>query len=494
MIPLFVCLALFIQVESVAGATIHVDPSLPGNCAGTYDPAVRSCGGGNAVAYKTLQDAAAATQAGDNVLIRGGTYQGTLAPPRSGAPGSIITFRSHPGETAILSNVGAPAISLVDRSYLSIEELTVTDALGWGRVERSRHIIIRNNRFSKATARGTTGGLKFVKSAYNKVLNNTFDGGHDSLVLQESDRNLVQGNTFNIARHSLVSIRCGNFNVLRGNRFYNPDQKAAEIYDCEGTSDAPVKYNATKYNLFEKNTFAYTKASDRDYRYNGIQYGGQNGIVRRNVFHDNQGGALNFQVYSSEALHNNRNHVYNNSFYHNRCYGLVASGSPDSSRYFGNIVKNNIFYGNVDCSGREIQTLIGNPKAVRLESNAIVKSSPLFESESARNLRLMSGSPMIDAGAFATRTVGRSSGNVMPVEDAGYFFDGFGIPGEAGDIVQLEGQLASARIIGIDYGKNVLTLDSQLSWENGQNLHLRFSGARPDMGAYEYNAAGTGSR
>ena len=486
---MLVMLAIIYGPDPAVSATIHADPGIPSDCVGNYNQDTRTCGSGNAVAYRTLKGAVAAAQAGDTVLLRGGTYQEALIPPRSGAPANPITFRSYPGETATLSNIDEPAILLLNRSYLIVEGLTVTDVLGWGRVESSSYNIVRNNRFAGAIAHGTTGGLKFVKSHFNKVLDNKFDDGNDSLVLQESDRNLVQGNTFNKARHSLVSVRCGNFNVIRENRFHNPDQKAGEIYDCEGVSDAPVKLDATKHNLFDGNAFTYTKAADRDYRYNGIQYSGQNGIVRRNVFYDTRGGALNFQVYAKESLYNNRHRVYNNTFYNNRCYGMAASAARDSRYYFGSIAKNNIFYGNVDCSGGATQTSIGNSSAVKLENNAIIKVSPRFADEAGRDLHLTAGSPMIDAGAFATRAVGAGSGTVLTVEDVGYFYDGFGIPGEAGDIIQLDGQADTARIVQIDYAAGTLKLDRPLTWIAGQNVHLQYSGTRPDMGAYEFTTS-----
>lgn len=486
MIPLFALLAVFCRPELAFGATIHVDSSLPVDCVGTYNPAKRSCGSGDAVAYRTLGGAASAVRPGDTVLIRRGTYKESLIPHRQGAPDNYISFKSYPGETATLNGLKEPAISIFNGAYLIIEGLDVDDVQGWGRVESSEHIIIRRNRFSRATAHGTTGGLKFVKSAFNRVLNNVFDDGNDSLVLQESDRNLVQGNVFTKARHSLLSIRCGNINVIRDNRFHNSDQKAAEIYDCEGVSDAPVKLDATKHNLFESNAFTHTRAADRNYRYNGIQYSGQSGIVRKNIFYENMGGALNFQVYEREALYNYRNHVYNNTFFNNRCYAISASSAYNSSRYFGNILINNILYGNKDCTGGGTQTSIENSKAVRMGKNAVLKESPQFANESMRDFHIASGSPMIDAGVFATRTVGKGNGKILHVEDAGYFYDGFGIDKEAGDSIQLEGQSVTARIIGIDYAKNILTLDRPLAWENGQNLHLEFSGLRPDMGAYEY--------
>jgi len=99
--------------------------------------------------------------------------------------------------------------------------------------------------------------------------------------------------------------------------------------------------------------------------------------------------------------------------------------------------------------------------------------------------RLHSGSPLIDAGSFPTRTVGGGSGTTLAVEDVRYFYDGFGIDGELGDLVQLEGQTETARVVSIDYDGNVLELDRALSWTDGQGLSQAYVGTAPDLGAHE---------
>jgi len=475
-------------ISTAHAATVYVDNTLNATCATSYNPASRSCSGGAAAGYRTIADALTAAQPGDSVLLRAGTYNERLIPPRSGTASATITIKNYSSESPTLTGSSEPAIFLSGRSYLVIDGLTVDNVVGWARLEDSSNNIIRNSRFSRATSTGTTGGLKLVRSTYNKILNNTFTDGNDSLVIQESDRNLIQGNTFDTARHSLFSLRCGNYNVIRGNSFNNPNQKAGEIYDCEGTSDAPIKLDATKYNLVESNRFTYTRASSSDYRYNGIQYSGQYGIVRFNDFYENQGGGLNFQVYSQEALYNYGHRVYNNTFFNNRCYAVAASGNSASSRYTDNRVRNNIFYRNVGCNGESSQTNIGNSSAVVLDNNATLTTSPSFVNESTYDLRLNTGSAMIDAGVFVAQTAGAGSGTQMTLDDAGYFFDGNGIPGEAGDTIQLSGQTQTARIVAINYSTRTLTLNQSLTWSDKQGVHLSYSGTRPDMGAHEYSS------
>jgi hypothetical protein len=56
----------------------------------------------------------------------------------------------------------------------------------------------------------------------------------------------------------------------------------------------------------------------------------------------------------------------------------------------------------------------------------------------------------------------------MPVEDASYFYDGYQIPGEKGDAIQLEGQTKTARVVRIDYAANKLVLDAPLEWTLGR--------------------------
>jgi hypothetical protein len=114
-----------------------------------------------------------------------------------------------------------------------------------------------------------------------------------------------------------------------------------------------------------------------------------------------------------------------------------------------------------------------------------VELDPEFRDAASRDFVPSPGSPLIDAGAFPTRALGDGSGTTLAVEDARYFYDGFGIDGELGDLVQLDGQTETARVVSIDYDTDTLQLDRALTWTDGQGVSTFYAGTAPDLGAHE---------
>ena len=99
---------------------------------------------------------------------------------------------------------------------------------------------------------------------------------------------------------------------------------------------------------------------------------------------------------------------------------------------------------------------------------------------------------MIDRAAYLTTTRSDGEGASLPVGDVLYFYDGFTIPGEGGDEIQLLGTTDRARIVRIDAASRTLTLSRPLSWHAGQGVALAFAGAAPDFGAFEADAGPPG--
>jgi hypothetical protein len=119
-------------------------------------------------------------------------------------------------------------------------------------------------------------------------------------------------------------------------------------------------------------------------------------------------------------------------------------------------------------------------------------SDPLFTSTSGTpnvsnpnqfDFHLQAASPAIDQGVFLTTTSTAGTGTTIPVVDASYFIDGFGIIG--GDLIQLQGQTQVAHIVSVDYATNAITVDAPLIWSAGLGVGLPYTGSRPDIGAFE---------
>jgi len=534
--------------KAKAGNTVYVDCDIKTAQSATYDPDSRTCGRGTKTAYRTLKRAAERANAGQTVLIRAGTYNEQLRPKYSGTGNNYITFKNYPGEKPIITGPKLqPAIEISNREYIIVEGLEITNVRRWLYAIRSHHNIIRENHFSKAIDPGGSSktGIFFQQAMFNTVVNNTIeDSTADNLTLIKSDRNRILGNVFRKAGHTLWTIKGGNFNVIRNNYFYNELQKIGEVYDCHnvGFNHEFYEYDCTKYNLIERNTFAYTPSSGNHSPYAGIQYAGQNGIIRNNLFYDTIGPGLDLTLYDAEATYNTGNRIYNNVFYGSKFAGI--SLSPSKVFSFGdNILKNNILAKSVfvandtrwqwwtkELSGKPVQLLAGRLDSFLCQNNNFfdkgknvpylitlgsrsplirhqrplgglqysypelfrdnIELDPLFVDEETRDFHLKADSPMIDAGTFLTRALCDGSGVYLPVKDAGYFYDGYNIPGEAGDMIRLEGHECVARIVGIDYDRNILELSQSLVWREGQGVSLYYIGSRPDLGAFEFIPGG----
>jgi hypothetical protein len=314
----------FIQEANSVPETIYVDNQLAGNCpSGDYDIGNSTCTGSDGIGFTSVTPAADYAGPGDIVYIRGGNYgsmQDVLWPKNSGTPSQPVTYRNYPGETPIfgpgggawpndVASVMRGIITISNLDNIVIEGLTFLETGGWVFARGCENITIRNNNFSRA-GYGAKGTARFTDCHHNNIVGNIFyeastscgNAGGDSIQLVDSNYNLVENNTFDAASHSLMAIRCGNFNVIRDNYFTNPwiscptevyREKLVEIYDCRldrrgiynPATVHPPKYDNTKYNLFEDNWFGYhPPLPNFGAVTSAMQFTGQNTIVRNNIF------------------------------------------------------------------------------------------------------------------------------------------------------------------------------------------------------------------
>jgi PKD repeat protein len=522
--------AVGIVPQLCAGAIYYIAPN--GNDANS---------GAISEPWRTISKANATLVAGDTVYFRAGTYGSVddyIVPARSGSAGNYITYARYQSEVVNIDDVNWGA-DLNNRSYIRIDGLRFTGVdQCWIHMHEkntvSEHNIIQNCYFSdlhEAHWAGIWLGWLVEEGGappngevnYNQILNNEFHAvcSPDGEILQ------LEGNT--------------RYNIIEGNRFYGGPHAAIGMYAGGGATYGYCEYNIIRNNYIENkwhtgiNIYSHsarnlvegnvivdcgldhlnnTCGSDRDrlnpaQTHSCIQVGGPYNIFRRNVMVNN--GSFAMDSYSSATAYgsdSNHNRIYHNTFDENYSQAYAVSGETDDLT--DNIFKNNIFsfgheyevYWDVQVTNRANYFVWNNffgqttqkywpstGTVAELQSayptfwNNNISADPRYVNDAGRDFRLQSASPMIDAGAFLTKTRSAGSGTSIPVEDAGYFTSGWGIA--EGDSIQLEGQTQTARVTSVDYSNHVVSVNQSFTWSSGQGIGLAFSGFAPDIGALE---------
>ncbi len=532
---------------SSAYATTYYVSSSVGN--DSWNGLYATSQGGENGPWKTIGKANGfSLSAGDTVCIRAGNYTESIRPSNSGNSNAYITFKNYTNEEVVITGNVSPAIELSNRSYIIVDGIKATDVRRYVRAENAKYTIVRNCRFESAAANASYTVILYTLGAdYNQFINNYASGGSDLInIRQNSNHNLIAGNEFYSASHAIFAIRTGSYNIIKNNYFHNDKNKIGEIYNyCDELGYDTIP---TEHNLIEKNVFAKTTGDDDNSPEAGIQFAGQNCIIRRNVFYDNVGG-INLALYPGtncinypdppyEAGKNYENRIYNNVFYANTHAG-ICTNEWDEAEFYDNVIKNNIFQNNNlqletndisfwnNMEGEPIQFMFGRVEFI-FENNDIltpsskedwaavagdrsallnpanrsiaqwetdysdifknnVQLAPGFVDPNNLDFHLQASSAVIDKGAFLTHTISQGSGTTIPLEDARYFCDGFNITGELGDVIQLAGQSQTARITDVDFTNNSVTVDNTLTWSESQGVSLAYNDAAPDIGAYEYD-------
>lgn len=124
-------------------------------------------------------------------------------------------------------------------------------------------------------------------------------------------------------------------------------------------------------------------------------------------------------------------------------------------------------------------------QAASFTSNEM-RDDPDLANPTNGDFSLDSTSPCIDAGCCLTTCNGGGSGTTITLQDASYFCDGFGLTD--GDTIRVGSN--EVTITGVNYGTNVITVDSSISWSNGDPVSYAYHGSAPDIGAKETASSG----
>ena len=477
--------------------------------------------------WKTIAKANATLKAGDTVYIKAGTYNEMIKPARSGVKGSPITYSRYKTETVTVSNSSGSGAGLQGRSYITLNGIRFVD-------NNSSAIEAGNNSgvYSNITIQGcyfngsdAWSHVSINRVDYLKVLDCTFDyfcpatspcgrscgyPNGDHMYIKDSHYGLFEGNTFLNIAHVCLTIRTSNrgdntYCVIRNNTFNNRLHHALELYDkasnnlIEGNTitnageDAPLNYCGSDGDR----TMARYKHSAMHISH------ASNNIIRKNLLVNC--GKMDMTTWQGLTTPATKNHIYNNTIDGNQ-WGMHIQGEAG---IYGNVFKNNIIsnsaayalYRIINSKDRDnyfssnnfyggsfrYSPEVGNTSLSSLQNNyksqwsGNMSVNPGYAAPNKNNYELTSGSPMVDAGEFLTKTSSAGSGNNIPVQDAGYFSTGMGII--EGDLIQIEGHNEVLRITAIS--GNTITVNKSTSWKAGDGISLAYSGDAPDIGAFE---------
>ncbi|MHC4400704.1 MAG: right-handed parallel beta-helix repeat-containing protein [Planctomycetota bacterium] len=477
--------------------------------------------------WRTIDKANNAVRPGDVVTFLPGDYPGVVSPKHNGEPGRPVAYRGEPPLGARLVG-GDPVVELQKRLHFVLDGFHVAPAGGRYLVAAGcEHLVIRNCRFEGA--RGSYTAARFIEcrnvglhdNVFTRLLSTSNGAVLTGNMIQADrcDRLVIEGNTLGHAGHSPAHLRECKHLVVRRNLF------------CAKWGRGFETFNATPM-LFEENvvTEEVDSGGSADSRGKVLAI---DGVFRRNLIVRNYDAALasNSYVYREGmpawVLRNSR--LYNNTLYRNHSYAwIITARTGDPTTVSGNVWKNNVFCHNDP---------LGDFRALRLghlgEGNHFVRNvlfgdragrkliekwiegegyrrfalpdaerrlgalfsdnfdvDPRFVDADADDYRLSAGSPCIDAGGALTRTARAGEGRVLPVLDARWFYDGFGIAGQVGDLVFVGDDRRAAQVARTDVDNNVLHLDRDVRWRAGEPVSLPYVGRAPDLGAMEHGAEG----
>ena len=314
--------------------------------------------------WRTIQHAADTVHAGSTVYVRGGIYEELVRISVSGnANDGFITFRSYPGETAVLDAIHATpegrqgVLTIQNQSYVRIEGFEIRNfhtaqhhltPLGINVIGSGAHIeLLKNNvHHIEQTFPGRdkpgSGGNGFGIAVYGTnaqapITDLIIDGNEvHHLKTGSSESLVVNGNVTNFRI---------THNIVHDNNNIGIDvigfERTAHDPAVDQARDGTVSHNLV-YNITSRGNPAYGNDQSSD----GIYVdGGTRILIEQNTIHD-----VDFGI-ELASEHKDRATSYiiarNNLIYHCHTAGVSIGGyAPDRGHTEHSQVLNNTLYAN----------------------------------------------------------------------------------------------------------------------------------------------------
>lgn len=481
--------------------------------------------------------------AGDNINMRGGTYNIPIKPSNSGSSTKVITYQAYTGETPILTDVGSVAAINIDGvDYIKIDGVTVTNVYRLAEIANGAHYNeITNSTLSGGSDVGNSGliirSFDGTGNTHNWIHNNIiYQAGYvttppecnDASNLMKigssddtaSGYNTIEDNILYWGGHHTLEINTIG-NVIRNNYFHN-EGWMVKPSGCAPCGDANGKYgnrniiiyDAQKrdatYTLIENNRIGHTGLPSDGNGGDNLTLGGNKIIVRYNAIFDAMETGMYFRT---SSVSSNFNRVYNNTIYksgqgpacrYNNYAGFTRLGARFQKGADNNVFLNNIVYDN------KTSDIADNGGGNTLTNNWVTTDGdPLFVnpdisnpmSTTLPNLSLQRGSGAINKGTYLTQAKGSGSNSTtLSVDDALYFQDGTwgsSLSNIQADWIAIGTVSNRVQIRSINYSTNTITLKSPMTWKDNAKIWLYKDssgrivlwGSAPDIGAHEFNTS-----
>ncbi len=491
--------------------------------------------GSEAKPYRSLDKINFTLKPGDVAIFKPGVYEGSINPFRSGTAGQPIVYRSEkPGAAKIVGQSNS-AVLIENKKYIELDgfEIAAGKGVSWAKIDKSEYIRVSNlvcRRAMNVWAPFLVTSVKYsrfenllldtnfrdpvkVKPNFNDgdgfTLDNMMDNRDCHFNVYEKIRTTRAGHTpfmlwedcsDNVIRDCVFDTRWGrNFEFFNAKRNLIERNLITNSLFGSGNADSSAKLfvhdSIFRHNVIFRNSGNPLAASS--YKYGEMNpFSIRDTRLYSNTFHANSGSAWSFADMPEKIVKNN---VFKNNIF----AGNNPDGSPiaielnDRIDQQENVFRSNLIHGRA--AGDKL-IAYGYPRKYYTLSEAAAALPGLFAGNydfdpgfadvSVDDFHLRQGSQAIDRGEALTKTIAAGSGRTVAVADARYFYDGFGIPGEKGDRIQIGD--AEARVVKSDAKTNLLTIDRDLKWAKDEAVNLPFAGKAPDLGAYESGLAGSG--
>ncbi|EJZ21375.1 M10 family metallopeptidase C-terminal domain-containing protein [Rhizobium sp. Pop5] len=363
----------------------------------TYYVSASSSGSGNGSAsspFHTISEAMSANlKAGDEVVVKPGTYNESINFDKGGSAAADITLRSEvPGAALIRPPAGSYTGISVNANYVTIDGFDIKGGTGDGiEANNVHHVSVLNNKVHDSGESGIQFNYSdFIKVEGNETYNNASSGWFSGISLYEN-RNIT-GDTSTTGYRNIVQNNISHDNITKSGA--HTDGNGIIIDDFQSTqTDGHPNYT---FKTLVDNNLVYENGGK------GIQVTWSDSVTVTNntAYHNNQ-DAQNTGTWRGELSNSaSNNNTWANNIAvadpslnkNNTAIDNTSTDGPNSNVVWAN----NITY-NGTAGQASVKTDGGNAMPSTTNGNQL-GIDPKFLGAATGNFHLASGSAAIDHG------------------------------------------------------------------------------------------------